>query len=104
MNAGSGATSNYLKGDEAWKGGAISAAASGLGYGIGKVVQGSLDKVFNPLKPWKDWIWTDVGMGISKPLPLKLLPGVTGNVLSSGATEFTNDQVGKKLNKMVDKK
>ncbi|MEQ4938938.1 hypothetical protein ABN098_19045, partial [Proteus terrae] len=33
VNAGSGATSNYLKGDDPLKGGLISGAASGLGYG-----------------------------------------------------------------------
>jgi len=104
VNAGSGATSNYLKGDEPWKGGAISGAASGLGYGIGKVVQGSLDKVFNPMKPWKDWIWTDVGMGISKPLPIDSLPAAFGNGGASLATETINDQVGKiDTNKLKEK-
>lgn len=51
VNAASGATSSYLKGDDPWKGGAISGAASGLGYGAGKVLQGQLDKVLNPMKP-----------------------------------------------------
>lgn len=97
VNAGGGAGSSYLKGDDPWKGGAISGAASGFGYGIGKVTQNSLEKIFNPMKPWKDWLWTDVGMGISKPLPVDPLPGVAGNITSSVTTEATNDQAGKKI-------
>lgn len=50
-NAASGAASNYLKGDDPMKGGVISGAASGLGYGVGKLIQGRFDKVFNPMKP-----------------------------------------------------
>jgi len=95
VNATSGATSSYLKGDDPFKGGAISGVASGLGYGVGKVAQGSLDKVFNPMKPWKDWIWTDVGMGISKPLPINPVPGMAGTASGSAATEILNDQAGK---------
>lgn len=95
VNAGSGATSSYLKGDDPLKSGAMSGAASGLGYGAGKVLQGQLDKVLNPMKPRKDWIWVDVGMGISKPLSLDPLPGMAGNTLGSAATEILNDQIGK---------
>lgn len=47
------------------------------------------------MKPWKDWIWVDVGMGISKPLPLDPLPGMVGNAGSSLTTEIINDQAGK---------
>lgn len=61
VNAASGATSSYLKGDDPLKGGVMSGAASGLGYGAGKVLQGQLDKVLNP--NWKNWVWVDVGMG-----------------------------------------
>ncbi|HGS7150044.1 TPA: hemagglutinin repeat-containing protein [Klebsiella variicola subsp. variicola] len=95
VNAGSGATSNYLKGDDPLKGGLISGAASGLGYGAGKLVELPFDKVLNPMKPWKDWIWTDVGMGISKPLPINPVPGVAGNITGSVTTEYGNDQAGK---------
>jgi len=97
VNAVSGATSSYLKGDDPLKGGAMSGAASGLGYGAGKLVELPLDKVFNPMKPWKDWVWTDAGMGISKPLSIDPLPGLAGNIFGSGATEFSNDQAGKWL-------
>ncbi|WP_145508468.1 hypothetical protein [Yersinia alsatica] len=100
VNAASGATSSYLKGDDPLKGGALSGAASGLGYGIGKVAQGTFDKVLNPMKPWKEWIWTDIGMGISKPLSLDPLPGMLGNTGSSIVTEVINDQVGKEAKKL----
>lgn len=97
VNATSGATSSYLKGDDPLKGGAISGAVSGLGYGVGKLVELPLDKVLNPMKPWKDWIWTDVGIGISKPLPINSLPGVAGNIAGSVITEYGNDQTGKEM-------
>lgn len=93
VNAGSSATSSYLKGDDPLKGGAMSGAASGIGYGAGKLLQGPLDKLVNP--NWKNWEWVDVGMGISKPLPLDPLPGVAGNIFGSGTTELSNDQAGK---------
>ena len=98
VNAGSGATSSYLKGDDPLKGGVISGVASGIGYGIGsKLVELPLDKVLNPMKHWKDWIWTDIEMGISKPLPVNPAPGIAGNITSSVTTEFGNDQAGKEL-------
>lgn len=84
------------------KGGVISGAASGLGYGVGKLIQGRFDKVFNPMKPWKDWIWTDVGMGVSKPLPIDPLPGTTGIIFGSGTYEFSNDQAGKWVKKYAE--
>ncbi|MDU4092037.1 MAG: adhesin [Pantoea sp.] len=93
VNAASGATSSWLKGDDPLKGGVMSGAASGLGYGAGKVLQGRLDKVLNP--NWKNWEWVDVGMGISKPLPLDPVPGTLGNALGSVATEIINDRAGK---------
>ncbi|POW58611.1 adhesin [Candidatus Pantoea alvi] len=92
-NAAGGATSNYIKGDDPLKGGAISGAASGLGYGAGKFFQGQLDKVLNP--NWKNWEWVDVGMGISKPHPVNPVPGMAGNASGSATTEILNDQLGK---------
>ena len=84
-NAAGGATSNYIKGDDPLTGAITGGAASGLGYGVGKVVQGPLDKLLNP--NWKNWEWVGVGMGISKPLPLDPRPAVIGNIISSGSTE-----------------
>nr|WP_160251020.1 hypothetical protein [Mixta theicola] len=96
VNAASGATSSYLKGDDPLKGGVISGAASGIGYGIGsKLVELPLDKVLNPMKPWKDWMWVDVGMGITKPLPVNPAPGMAGNAMGSVGTEIINDRAGK---------
>ena len=97
VNAVSGATSSYLKGDDPLKGGAMSGVASGLGFGAGKLVELPLDKVLNPMKFWRDWIWVDVGMGISKPLPVNPVPGIAGNIAGSVTTEYGNDQAGKKL-------
>ncbi|HDW3959260.1 TPA: VENN motif pre-toxin domain-containing protein, partial [Escherichia coli] len=103
VNAASGATSSYLKGDDPLKGGAMGGMSSGLGYGAGKVLQGQLDKFINP--NWKNWEWVDVGMGISKPMLLDPLPGVIGNMGGSASTEYINDRIGKSLSdKSGDKK
>ena len=95
VNAFSGATSSYLKGDDPLKGGVISGVASGLGYGAGKVVQGQLDKVLNP--KWKSYEWIDIGMGISKPMPVSPVPGMAGNIADSVTTEYGNDKAIQKL-------
>ncbi|WP_448099703.1 hypothetical protein, partial [Klebsiella pneumoniae] len=94
-NAAGGATSSYLKGDNPFTGGLINGLASGVGYGAGKLIELPMDKIYNPMKPWKDWMWTDVGMGISKPLPINPLPGTFGNGGASLATEVINGQAGK---------
>lgn len=92
-NAAGGATSSWLKGDDPLKGGAINGAASGFGYGAGKLIRGPLDNVLNP--NWKNWEWVDIGMGISKPMPLNPLPGALGTGGASLATEVINAQAGK---------
>lgn len=97
-----GATSNAIKGDDPLTGAITSGVASGIGFGIGKVIQGPMDKVINP--NWKNWEWVDVGMGISKPLPLNPAPGVTGNIFGSGASEVTNDRINKEIKKYGEKK
>jgi len=101
-NAAGGATSNYIKGDDPLTGAITGGAASGLGYGVGKVVQGPLDKLLNP--NWKNWEWVGVGMGISKLLPLNPVPGATGNIFGSGATEVTNDKINKEIKKNGEKR
>ncbi|WP_233431339.1 hypothetical protein, partial [Klebsiella variicola] len=94
-NAAGGAISSYLKGDNPFTGGLSNGLASGVGYGAGKLIELPMDKIYNPMKPWKDWIWTDVGMGISKPLPINPVPGIAGNASGSAVTEILNDQAGK---------
>ncbi|WP_241650132.1 hypothetical protein [Rosenbergiella collisarenosi] len=101
-NAAGGAMSNYIKGDDPLTGAVISGGASGIGYGVGKVIQGPLDKVLNP--NWKNWEWVDLGMGISKPLPLNPAPGVIGNIFGSGASEVTNEKIGKEIKKQGENK
>ncbi len=95
VNAASGVTSSYLKGDAPLKGGAICRVLSGLGHGIGKMVDLPLVKVLDPMMPWKDWIWVDFRMGISKPLPVNPVPGMAGNTIGSVGTEIINDRAGK---------
>ncbi len=94
-NAAGGATSSYLSGSDPFKGGVISGAASGLGYGIGKYAQGHLDDIFNPT--WKNYEWVAMGMGISKPLPSSAIPGTSGNMGAAITTEgmgaIINDQI-----------
>ena len=84
-NAAGGATSNYIKGDEPLIGAISSGAGASLGYAGGKIIQGPLEKVINP--NWKNWEWIEVGMGISKPLPLSPSPAITGNIGASAISE-----------------
>ncbi|MGA9618602.1 MAG: adhesin [Serratia proteamaculans] len=97
-NAAGGATSSYLNGDDPFKGGVISGAASGFGYGLGKAAKISLDKWVNPA--WKNYEWVDMGMGISKPLPLSPIPGISGNGISSIITEATGQGGSKATNSL----
>lgn len=98
-NAAGGATSNWLKGDDPLTGGAISGLGAGLGYGIGsKLIKPGLDKFINP--NWKNWEWVDVGMGISKPMPLNPLSGILGTAGGGIFTEIFNDQAGKGVEKL----
>ncbi|MFY9996021.1 MAG: hypothetical protein WAK61_13650 [Leclercia sp.] len=60
VNTGSGATSSYLKGDDPLKGGLISGAASGLGYGAGALFGGTFGK-FGPFSGEINDIFGSVG-------------------------------------------
>ncbi|CAH5707521.1 hypothetical protein AI2945V1_4660, partial [Klebsiella oxytoca] len=82
-NAAGGAASSYLNGDDPFKGGLINGVASGVGYGAGKLIELPMDKIYNPIKPWKDWMGTDIRMRISKPLSLDPIPEVAGNITRS---------------------
>lgn len=101
-DAAGGATSNYIKGDDPLTGAISSGAASGLGYGVGRLFRGRWIKLL--ILTEKNWEWVDVGMGINKPLPLNPAPGVIGNMFCSGSAELANDRIGKELNKQGDKK
>ncbi|WP_236637486.1 adhesin [Photorhabdus australis] len=100
-NVGMGAASSYVKGDDPLKGGVIIGAASGIGYGVGKLVQNPLEKLINP--NWKNYEWVDMGMGVSKPLLLNPLPSMVGNAGNSLTTEFSNDQINKGINLIKEK-
>jgi filamentous hemagglutinin len=71
------------------------------GPASGSHIQGPLDKVINP--NWKNWEWVDVGVGISKPLPLNPAPGIAGNIGSSidseGSGVIIQDQMKNKQEK-----
>ncbi|MBA6177167.1 filamentous hemagglutinin, partial [Klebsiella variicola] len=95
-NAAGGAASSYLNGDDPFKGGVISGAASGIGYGIGKVAKNSLDKWINPA--WKNYEWVNLEIGVSKSLPLSPIPVISGNAISSIITEATGQGSSKTTN------
>ncbi|WP_145521086.1 adhesin [Yersinia mollaretii] len=97
-NAASGAASSYLKGDDPLTGGALSGVSAGFGYGAGKIVQGTLGNVFNP--NWKNYEWSDIGLGISKPLPQSLTPGIAGNISNSIITESSGQTISNGIDKL----
>ncbi|HAK1939167.1 TPA: filamentous hemagglutinin, partial [Salmonella enterica] len=84
-NAAGGALGNWIDDKDPLSGAIMGGGSSAIGYGVGKIIQGPLEKVINP--NWKNWEWTDIGMGISKPLPLNSVPGIAGNIGSSIGSE-----------------
>lgn len=98
-NAAGGATSSYLNGDDPLTGATWGAGGSAIGYGMGKyLIKSPLNKVLNPT--WKNYEWVDMGMGISKPIQLNPIPGISGNSGAALATE-TGSQGGAKLIDML---
>ncbi|EPE2988295.1 VENN motif pre-toxin domain-containing protein, partial [Edwardsiella ictaluri] len=65
-NAAGGAFGNWIDDKDPLTGAIINGSSSAIGYGVGKMIQGPLEKIINP--NWKNWEWTDIGMGVSKPL------------------------------------
>ncbi len=101
-NAAGGATSNYLKGDDALAGAGWSAAGSAFGYGVGKyLIEVPMNKILNPV--WKSYEWVDIGMGISRPLPPSLIPKISGNTGAALGTE-TGGQLGPKVIDILEKR
>ncbi|WP_081861936.1 hypothetical protein [Photorhabdus australis] len=103
-NAGMGAASSYVKGDDPLKGGIISGIGASVGYGVGKYatsgtnaigkwITGGWDPKFNPnlLK------YSEVKgqLGISKEMSPSKIPGMLGNGTSSLASETSVDQLNK---------
>ena len=84
-NAAGGALGNWIDDKEPLSGALINGGGSAIGYGVGKVIQRPLENVINP--GWKNWEWIDVGMGVSKPLPLNPAPEISGNIDSSVGSE-----------------
>lgn len=101
-NAAGGAFGNWLDGKDPLSGAAMNGGTSAIGYGVGKVIQGPLEKVINP--NWKNWEWLDVGMGISKPLPLNPTPGIAGNIGSSIGSEGSGTIIQDQLKNLQEKK
>lgn len=57
-----------------------------------------LNKVLNPI--WKNYEWNDMEKGISKPLPLSPIHGISGNAISSIITEATGQSSSKTTNNL----
>lgn len=86
-NAAGGALGNWIDNKDPLSGALINGAGSGIGYGVGKIIQRPLENVINP--GWKNWEWIDIGKGVSKPLPLNPAPEISGNIGSSVGSEGT---------------
>jgi filamentous hemagglutinin len=95
-NAAGGALSSYTKDENPWTGGLSSAITARIGYGIGKKIEISADKLFNP--SWKNWTFTNPNnsfLGVSKPVPKDPLPELLGNIggsLSSDGLSKISEQ------------
>ncbi|OCG10900.1 hypothetical protein A9G09_12430 [Gilliamella sp. wkB292] len=102
-NAAGGATSSYLEGKDPLVGAAIGTISSGVGYFGGKLLKGSLQKVFNPVSKQYEWvpigIWT-----ITKPAAQSSVPAISGSALDSGLSEITQKVINIKLKKTENEK
>ncbi|MCX8640836.1 VENN motif pre-toxin domain-containing protein, partial [Gilliamella sp. B3172] len=91
-NAAGGATSNYLKDEDPLIGAAASAIGSGFGYLGGKMLQGPLEKLFNPVSKQYEWIpigiWT-----ITKPAQQSSIPAIVGSAADSAVGEVINHEI-----------
>ncbi|MCX8619154.1 hypothetical protein J3U42_12220, partial [Gilliamella sp. B2923] len=91
-NAAGGATSNYLKDEDPLIGAAASAIGSGFGYLGGKMLQGPLEKLFNPVSKQYEWIpigiWT-----ITKPASQSSIPAISGGVVDSATGELIDNKI-----------
>ena len=108
-NAGAGALTNHLNGDDPLTGAITTGLGAGVGYGVGnllikpianatgKLITGGWNPKFNPdlLK------YTEIKgqLGISKEMLPSKIPGAIGNVSGSSSSEYA----GSKAQKIIDK-
>lgn len=109
-NAGAGALTNHLNGDDPLTGAITTGLGAGVGYGVGnlifkpianttgKLVTGGWDPKFNPelLK------YTEIKgqLGISKEMLPSKIPGAIGNVSGSSSSEYAGYEVQKIIDKV----
>jgi hypothetical protein len=93
LNATGGAVSSHLKDEDPLKGAAVGAISSGIGYIGGKIFQGPLEKLYNPISKQYEWIpigiWT-----ITKPAPQSPIPTWIGGAANSSITESVANKIG----------
>lgn len=95
-NTAGGATSNALKGEDPATGALSGALSSGFGYMGGKLLQGPLQKLFNPVSKQYEWIPTGVWT-ITKPAPQSSIPTWTGSAADAAASEWMNKVIDERL-------
>ncbi|MEL3252819.1 hypothetical protein R9P00_00135, partial [Escherichia coli] len=69
-----------------------------------RVNLGRNDLLIRTFPNWKNWEWLNVGMGISKPLPLNPTPGIAGNIGSSIGSEGSGAIIQEQLKNQQEKK
>lgn len=101
-NAAGGALGNWVDDKNPLSGALINGGGSAIGYGMGKVIQRPLENIINP--GWKNWEWIDIGMGVSKPLPLNPAPEISGNIGSSVGSEGSGAILQEQIKSQQEKK
>ncbi|WP_421246929.1 DUF637 domain-containing protein [Aeromonas sanarellii] len=96
-NSAGGVYMSHLKGEDPLTGGIASGVGASIGYGVGKIIETPLNRVFNP--NWKNYDWVDLGLGMSKqPLP-DMTPSTVGNIANSISSESSADMTKNASNK-----
>ncbi|MGR3808248.1 hypothetical protein [Pasteurella testudinis] len=69
-----------------------------LGYGVGSVIQKSLDDLLNPIAKQYEWIPLGDGLPIMKSVPLNNIPARFGSLGDSMISEIINNKAANKEN------
>ena len=91
-NTGGSLLGSGIKGENPNAGMGAAAGGTALGYGLGAGVQTGIQKVVDP-QTWYRPVWIDAGPGISRPNTPSAVPGMFGNVFSSGSQEAAGNSM-----------
>ena len=101
-NTGGALLSSGIKSESPNAGMGAAAAGTVFGYGVGAGVQTGVTRLIDP-KNWYRPQWIDLGLGVSRPNTPSAVPGMFGNIFSSGVQEAGGNAAKDALQKSQEK-